>query len=664
MFNTGVPTSKYTLNDASGASTAVLLANPVNGLCVPFAFTLAERGVPNKMIFGAAAELNKAFGASTFDESSPYFNASTKMLGIAMAGGGVEAMRLVDPAAQVATFGLFLTVTNVSLTQYVKDASGGRVVDDNGDYIAQTFAGGTQPIVQPGVSLKWSVRQLAANETFDTLVPTTVQVAGINITTYPILAGEMSWQGKAGNRQGFKLASTGTDNSTLVQALGSAMYRFTPIELPTNLSTTASAIPDLLGNVFNDISFKDQAIYAATNTNYAFNYVIGNNYIDQVSGGESLPYQLHVYGKNVGIVAGLAQAVSPELAALDPYQIDLIAGTNFEGNLYDHIAIDPDSNTVVGNDVINYAQGGTDGDTSWAKFDSMVASWLAGDDHGDFLNLVGHPVTHFSDPGFSMPTKMLLLNMLDLRDDILIDIATQDIALKANTKAQDLSAGQAIMFRALLHPENVVTGVPCCRVSIYAHAAPLIGGSPTGGIVPFTLNPMVQRRDLDSGTYIKGSAGGRPNSEVTLFRTPNWVADDLASQQLSWASAINTVRHADRVVLHYPSQRTVYSNDTSLLSDCEVANRITYIRKLCRTIWSVYAGVRQPVKEIYPKIQKDIEDTLAKAFGSDNLKVKATVFQTAQDANLGYAVSINLAVTGNMAIRTFNFDVNVYRATS
>jgi hypothetical protein len=86
--------------------------------------------------------------------------------------------------------------------------------------------------------------------------------------------------------------------------------------------------------------------------------------------------------------------------------------------------------------------------------------------------------------------------------------------------------------------------------------------------------------------------------------------------------------------------------------------------KICRLVWAIYAGVRRPAAKLFPRIEKDINDRCAAAFNGDNINVKATVFQTAMDANLGYSVSVNLAVTGNFPMRQMNFNVIVDRATS
>jgi hypothetical protein len=86
--------------------------------------------------------------------------------------------------------------------------------------------------------------------------------------------------------------------------------------------------------------------------------------------------------------------------------------------------------------------------------------------------------------------------------------------------------------------------------------------------------------------------------------------------------------------------------------------------KICRAVWAKYAGVRQAPAKLYPLIQRDINNECALAFASDNINVAATVFQTAEDANLGYSISVNLNVTANMPMRQMNFNVIVARATS
>lgn len=660
MYNTGYPTANFTWTDNSGASSDVLFSADTDGLNVPFGFILAERGQPGAIYFGAAAELIPALGSESFEPSSPYFTPATQFIGTAMAGQGVEVMRLVDPDAEVANLGLFLEVVSASLTQYQKDVNGARLVDGDGDFIPVLNAG--NPVTEPGIKVKWVVRALTGAETFKNLVKTTRVEGEVTTDVYPILGFEVLSPGDYGNRQGFALYSTRDEMSVVANDINSILYRFVPMELPTRVSTTASAIPDVFGSKFNDISFKDVAVYSKTNTNYAFKYALGSNYVNVDAGESTLPYNVHVYGANIGIIGNAVLSVSEELEGTDAYLIDLISGLDLDGNHYDHLEIDAASTTVVNSSVTNYARGGTDGEVSFAKLQELIRDWLSGSDHGEFTNLSQHPMTHFSDPGFSTDTKNLLFNMLDLRDNFKIDVSTQDVSLPANTKAQDMSAGQALMFRAQMHPESVLNGVGCCRVGIYAHAGELVNGSPYSGLVPFTLNRLIQRRDLDGATYIKGSAGGFPNSQVTIFRKPNWIADDESVRKLAWGNCMNVVMHASRTSIFYPSLRTVYPNDTSLLSDDEISDRIIYMFKIARSVWAKYAGVRKAAAKLFPLIEADIDNLCAAAFNGDNIQVKATVFQTAGDANLGYAISVNLAVTGNLPMRTMNFNVLVGRS--
>lgn len=662
MFTGGFPTATFTIDDQSGASTDVLYAVEDDGLNVPFQFILAERGEPGRIYYGAAAELTPILGSETFNEASPYYTAATRFLATQMAGQGTQCIRLVDDAATTATLALFAQVHVADIVQYQKNSDGVRVVDSNGDFIPLMTSGQTPvPVTEPGLKIRWVVRALTSQESYTGLVKTTVVDGSITRDVYPVLAFKIRSPGKYGNRQGFKLYSTGSELATVATALNSIVYRFVPLALPTSVSTTASAIPDINGSRTADISFKNTAVYARTGVDYSVRYALGNNYVNSVSGDTTLPYDVHAYSANIGIIGNLILDRSDELEGTDPYLIDIISGIDLDGGHYDHVEIDEASVTVVNSDVINYASGGSDGEVSFEKLQELIVDYLEGTDHGELGNMFQHPMTHMSDPGFALDTKYALLNLLNIRDNFKIDLATQDVSQEANTKAEDLSIGQLLAFRAQMHPESVITGVGCMRVSVFAHAGKLVNGSPYSGLVPFNLNRAIQRRNLAGGTYIKGSSGGRPNSEVTIFRKANWVADDDSSRSRAWDIGINTVMHANRNVIFYPALRTVYPNDTSLLVEDEFSDLIIYMRKLAREVWTIYAGVDEPVKSLWPQIEREIDNRCAVAFAGSNVRVKATLFQTAADANLGYVTSVNLAISGTPALRQMNFNVIVGR---
>lgn len=659
MANSGVPVANISLQDISGAGTQTLFAAPDSGLCVPFGFIFTERGTPGQIYFGASKELTPLLGSATFDESSKFFTPASRFIGTAMAGQGVNVMKLQDPAAAKASIGLFLEVTPKDVVQYQKDVSGNRLLDTSGNPKPKLDAQ-SQPVTAPGLKVKWSYRPLTNSEDPEALTSTTVANGGVNTTIYPILAARLD-AGSFGNRQGFSIGVSRSGNAAASTAIASLLYRFIPMELPTSVSTTAQAIADNFGQKGVDVSFKDVARYERTAQNYALRAILEANYVDPNTGVNTLPYELQVYGENLAAVASQLIALTDALENVDPYLIDLMTGKDDAGHYYDNLEIDPLSNQVVNGEAILYAAGGSDGDTSFEKLQELMRDWLAGQDHGEFTNLQQHPMTHYNDPGLTVDTKYLLFNMLDLRDNFKVDVATQDVLLKPNTRAQDLAVAQGLNFRAQMHPESAINGVGCMRVGIYAHCAKLRNGTSYAGNVPFTMNRLIQRRDLDGGTYIKGSSGGRPNSEVTIFRAPNWVADDFNFRELTWESALNVVMHANRTVLFYPALRTVYPDDTSLLSDDEVSDRIIYMMKIAREVWSIYAGKRQTPKEMYPIIERDVDIRCANTFSGDNLTVKSTVFQSALDASLGYAISINLEVTGTMPMRQANFNVIVAR---
>lgn len=659
MYNTGYPTAKFTWTDNSGASGDVLFSAP-EGLNVPFGFIMAERGAPGEIYYGGAAELVPILGSETFEVTSQYYNPATQFIGTAIGGQGACVMRLVDPDATTSSVGLFAEVTLATVVQYEKDVHGARIVDGDGDFVP-LLDENDAIVSEPGVKVTWTTRELTGSETFNTLTRQTVTNGGVTKTIYPITAIEVLSPGAYGDRQGFSLSSSRTEMASVANEIKSVLYRFVPMALPTRVSTTASVIRDIFGEGYSDISFKDVAIDPKTGTNYAARNTLGSNFYNTDRGETTLPYNIHTYGAYVKEIGELVVARSDELDDLDPYLVDLISGRDLEGNHFDHLEVSTASASVVNSDVTIYARGGSDGEVSFTKLQELMRDWLAGTDHGEFRNLQQHPITHYTDPGLTMETKILLFNMLGLRDNIKIDVSTQDALLPPNTKAQDLSAGQTLMFRAQMHPESTINGVGCSRVSIFAHTAELVNGSPYGGSVPFTLNRLIQRRDLDGASYIKGSSGGRPNSDVTIFRKPNWTADDEEVRKLSWGQCLNVVMHATRTDIFYPSLRTVYPNDTSLLSDDEIADRVVYMFKICRSVWATYAGRRELPNQLFSVIEDDINDRCATAFDSDGIRVQSTVYQTARDADLGYAYSVTMALSGNLPMRQMTFDIELGR---
>ena len=626
---------------------------------LPLFISFADKGPLNTPILGGANALTTRFGSSMLNERSSFFTHQSVFFKRALPFQQCYFVRVADPAATAASLALFVTATPGNITQYQRTSSGALILT-NGQPTPQLQSDGITPVTQPGITLTYSVRELASTETISTLQTTTTTVTGGTATTYPLMAFTTD-VGSYGNKTGFRLFYNTAYDASAVTNTASMLYSFQPVVLnsTTNIETP---VYDIYNSQTQTFSFKPGAYDATTATYYPLTDVITNDFQNL----PGLPYNFYVYGANVGTLGQSILAVSPELGAIDPYLIDIFTAVDANGNPYEHLVVDGTGATILNANVVNYLVGGNDGSQSNTMFESLVVNFTAGTANPAIADKFRYPLTHFYDSGFSLTNKEAIAAFYGLRDDIKITWSTQDVSLPANTAAQDQSTGSALRAMLLLTPESIDFGTQFCRADIYQQCGKLSDTQIWNNIVPATIDRMLKRCLYCGGDSVKGEPKGRPNSEVTIFNIDslNWTAATDQQKQLSVNTGLNYIQYADTATLFYPDLYSVYPIDTSLLSsDTFVDYTTVYLKHIINTEWTNFAGRDDPPQTLYTAIQKAIDGRANYVF-SNRIKTSTVVSQTAVDTALGYQTTVTTTVTGNMPNRVWQVVVPIQKATA
>ena len=143
----------------------------------------------------------------------------------------------------------------------------------------------------------------------------------------------------------------------------------------------------------------------------------------------------------------------------------------------------------------------------------------------------------------------------------------------------------------------------------------------------------------------------------------SWAPYDDDVKQLNWDTAANYCQYYDMTRLHYPSIISVYKNITSLLSSDTFTTYICYLKQIVYRKWAKYVGLEEPISSLKYKIEKDFNDTIYKKF-KNYIKVIPNVYQTDLDKQLGYAMTVELAVYDSIAKRIWNVPIPCRRIES
>ena len=385
------------------------------------------------------------------------------------------------------------------------------------------------------------------------------------------------------------------------------------------------------------------------------------------------------------------------------WMMNIVSGINLDGNPYHAVCVNKteyealdfsgcktnddgtrlmpynlwESATLV-SDVLHYALNGKDGDlTDWgheARIRQFYGLTYQYEENWNPKNIVDRgrfPYNTIFDTGYTLETKKALCDFLTVREDVKVILSTQNcnqylkdptqpatasniMNPELNTMARDESVGTALQSRVQLMRESVIKGTACCRATIFAHAGTLFGTYKH--IVPMTLWLAIRGSEHYNTVSMNGTCKGYPNSQVNIFRTLNWVAPDEASHERHWNLGINYVQYYDMDNLHFPSIRTVYKYDTSVLLDDEFTDAIVFTKQAARDSWATYTGMDTPQAVYEALITKDLNARLLQIFnGRYTFDVEA--YQTVEEANRGYVQHVAINIESPAVKRVWLVDV-------
>lgn len=325
-----------------------------------------------------------------------------------------------------------------------------------------------------------------------------------------------------------------------------------------------------------------------------------------------------------------------------------------------------------------HLEGGSDG----TVIKDTDADHWASDDHAmyQFCNLtlpilrdnivevLRYPMTHIFDVGYSIRTKKAILDFLDVRQEVMTDLSTQVLMSDGsgrpvaetfddlNDQAKDEAAVEVLRAYALLHRESVLFGTDCMRASIYCHAG-ILTNDDERTLTPFTYVSALWFSMYGNVDYMKeDEPRGLPRAYNTYFRKWNWSNRRLDSQSRVWDAGANYVQYADMKRLFYPSLRTVYRASSSVLIDEWFVAAICYAKYVVHETWAHYSGRNDYASELQGSMKSTLDRKLMHLF-NNKYAFASSVYQTADEKEIGYVQHFRLAVEGHSTFRVADVDI-------
>ena len=518
---------------------------------------------------------------------------------------------------------------------------------------------GTQ-LTKPGIRIKWKSRALLPTETLTGLSTSEyIDDNGHTVTIYPVLTFQPKLgPGAYGNNIGVALWWTHESDSDLILENQALLYNISIYDKPYGVDTTIH-VRDIFDRVQQEFMFKPDARDKSVNMAIDFASTMNLAFRDE------LPVDFNVYtdilktfGERV-YTTEIQEGKIPELT--NEWMANIFDAKSTQEVPYYRVEVVTDTDGILlDKDIIHYFSGGSDGDISSDNFEEMSKLFFMGETFPELRDDRRYPFNHIYDSGYRLDTKEEMYDMLALRDDVHLIVATQCVYEEPNTEMEDYSAGQSLYIKALLYPESPIDGTQCCRVTIFMQCCHINFDDNYKNIVPMTFYALTARCKFHNATFVKGEWKGLPNSSCDFIKDINWAPYKKDVMQLFWDGGLNYCQYYDMTRLHYRDIRSVYPLQTSVLSSDLFVTYLVYLKQLVKAKYDKYAGVEEPVSNIKDAIENELNKEIYQKF-KDYIKVIPSVYQTDLDAQLGYSMTVELAVYDSVAKRIWNIPIYVRR---
>lgn len=578
---------------------------------LPKFYLFAERGRPEEELL-IGAERDNIYGSKTFTDGSKYYNHGTIFANAVNAQANACMLKRLIPvdAGPAANMTLWLDVLTTRVDLYERNVDGSIKTNTLGDPIVVGTA--------DGYKVKWvvtsasthqaagdfGIQTMTAGDQFD---PATM----VQSERFPIFDFVVDSQGAYGNNLGIRMWSPRAQLNQvpfkMMNQTKAFPYFFSIVERESELTS-----PVIKPTIFNEnsimVTLKPNTIDPVTRANlYIADRVVPlyGNTIDPRYEIQYPPFgKFHIYQENVDYVTNLFfQAEIPFIDEHSDFTADpadaglfnFVTGITTTGVPYQSFIFvnSPESITFSQfTDVL--AAGGSDGTMNDEVYNALVSQEIRRyrNRQDELMDIARNVESIFYDSGFDVDTKMELTSFISQRHDTFLVLGTHTFGERSLTQSEEHSLAVALRARVQNYPESDYWGTPTVRCMIMGCSGVIRN---TNYRVPATYEIAIK-----FAKYMGAANGmwkstekpdGNPGNMVTELIDLNmtFVADTVRTR--FWDVGLNWIGRYDRERYFIPAYKTVYPNDTSVLTNVLTTFACCTLTKIGFHAWRNYSGI-------------------------------------------------------------------------
>lgn len=660
---------------------------------LPKFYGFAKRG-PNtpQLVVGGSRTL--IYGAESFTEGSPYFTHATLYSNEVNAAGNAQMFERLIPedAGPVANLLISLELLKDMLDDYERNADGSYKLDANEDPIPL-------PTKIEGYKRFWHVTHITdkadvgkfGNAPKKAGLLTGVDKDGAATTSqiYPWMELRTSSIGSDGNNTGVRIwaptiTSTSAFDTRILSTGKQYPFRVSVMRRDDEYST-GSPVTANSGEKNVLVTHKPNGVNNVTGANFDIRTTFIESY--QNVNDPAYPTQLGDFGKlnmydsNIEEVLKLlfeaekAYLVANPLATGDimptdnidsRYKMNVYGVCNYDNAPYHTLVGDSTNGIVMTEFTQQYNAGGDDGTMDHATLDKMVASRIQeyADPNSRLQSMALNVENTFYDSGFTRETKLKLTSFIARRKDTFLWLSTHEHGYPRKSASEESSMAIGLRTQAQLYPESDYYGTPVMRCAIMGRVGKLRSSLWVDDVSPLleVCGKMSAYLGAGNGQWrAGGNFSGAPGSVLSRIYDVNENYTPAAQRNRDWENGLNWVEAFDMQRNSIPALKTVYTNDTSVLTSVLTVYAICNLERIADQAWIQFRGrddlTRLQLKE---KVEGFVYKSIENKF-DNRYQVIPEVFFTDADKSRGYSWQLRNNIYANNMLTVQTSHVRAHR---
>jgi hypothetical protein len=654
---------------------------------LPKVFIYAEKG-PTEPQLVVGASRSKLFGENSFDLRLGWATHATVLSNAINSKANSQMLQRLKPldAAPPASIRLMLDVLPCQVPVYQRNSDGSITLDVSGMPVPTG-------IEVAGFKGKWVVSQVITDVDGSDDFGNGAQVAGdqTDVATstqsmrYPICDLVVPSFGTYGNNNGLRLWAPTSKSSIPLDDRLLTQEKIYPIRMAcvsrANASSTVKVVETLTAEQFVDVCLKPDTIDRNTDKLvYAEDVFIQayENTTDPAYPPVFGPFgKMKLYSENIEALLG--QFYAAEVPFIDSfsdftgavgeeYSFNMISGMSSSAVPYTSFQlVTGASNSIRFSETATiYAQGGTDGTMNETLFAELVSAEMEGyaDENSRLQDSAKYPESIIYDSGFPLATKYALTKFIAIRKDTAVVLSTHDVNSPELTSSSESSIAIALRTRLQMYPESEFFGTGVVRGMVVGRSGKL-SNSQYRKKLPLTIEIATKAAEYmgaGNGRWKSGFAfDSAPNNVVTLFTDVNVSFTPAVVRNKDWANGLNWVDQFDRRSLYFPALKTVYDNDTSVLTSFFTMMAVVELEKVGERCRRQFSGVSSLTNA--QLIERVNEFVIANTQGrfDGRFIIRPDAHYTAADIARGYSWTLAIQIYAPNMKTVMTLSIESYR---